>query len=159
MRVVAESSFEFCLQTSDASETPPAQFLMYKFNLAEARRRSGLRVPTNDWEEIIRLFQNTGKNSHARLPLQQANHWQAIHIAFAMSGDVGGAKVALQKSYHAAQLAGAAEDLFTVKTYTDVLVPEFLQINNEMAEAINQDRLWDGKLPLYLADAADGYMS
>jgi len=76
----------------------------------------------------------------------QANRWQAMHIAFAMTGDVVRSKEALAKARQAAKRLGPAEDVFTLKNYTDVSVMEWLAINDEMLAALDRGQLWDGML-------------
>ena len=67
-----------------------------------------------------------------------------MHIAFSMVGKPEKAREALENAKRAAEVLGPAEDVFTVKTYTEVSVPEFLQINNEMLAALGRGQLWDG---------------
>jgi hypothetical protein len=81
----------------------------------------------------------------------QANRFQAMHIAFAMVGDLARAREALIKSRMAAELLGLAEDIFTVKTYTNVPVRDFIAINDEMSTALDKGELWDG-MPLPTAE-------
>jgi hypothetical protein len=64
-----------------------------------------------------------------------------------MVGDRDRAHEVLIKARLAAELLGLAEDIFTVKTYTNVPVKEFLAINDEMLAALEKGRLWDG-MPL-----------
>ena len=45
------------------------------------------------------------------------------------------------------ELLGLAEDIFTVKTYTNVPIKDFLAINDEMLTALDKGQLWDG-MPL-----------
>ena len=78
----------------------------------------------------------------------QANQWQAMHIAFACSGDHAAARDALRKARRAAESVGEIEDVFSVKGYRMVPVSEFLAINDEMLAALDRGELWDGmKLP------------
>ncbi len=57
----------------------------------------------------------------------------------------------LPKAGLAAELVGLAEDIFTVKTYTNVPVKDFLAINDEMLAALDKGQLWDG-MPLSSAE-------
>lgn len=119
------------------------------FHACEARRRLG-REQSGKWQPILMLFDVSGDASAEPLVLQ-ATRWQAMHIAFAMVGDISRARDALIKARLAAELLGFAEDIFTVKTYTNVPVNDFLAINNEMLAALNKGQLWDG-MPLATAE-------
>ena len=99
---------------------------------------------------MLDFFDKSGEMASAPLILQ-ANRFQAIHIAFAMVGDPDRAREALTKARMAAELLGLAEDIFTVKTYTNVPVRDFIAINDEMLAAINKGQLWDG-MPLPTAE-------
>ena len=56
------------------------------------------------------------------------------------------ARQALNKARLAAEILGLVEDIFTVKTYTLVPLPDFIAINDEMLAALDQGRLWDGMI-------------
>lgn len=126
--------------------TDPEVTLMLFFNVREAFRRHTHTTDPDRWYSLIRLFEEGGEATSAPLVVQ-ANHWQAMHIPFALTGDREAACEALTKARMAAELLGTAEDIFTVRTYTDVSVKEFLQINDEMLAAIQRGRLWD-RMPL-----------
>jgi tetratricopeptide (TPR) repeat protein len=135
-------SFEF-FAVEEQKKSTPALLMVALFNLAEAKRRSG-EVPTADkWNEIIDLYEQSGETSKSELPFQ-ANRLQAIHIAYALSGDIPRARGVLRKAKQAAELLGEIEDLFTVKTYENVSQPEFLKITDEMIIALDKGMLWDG---------------
>jgi tetratricopeptide (TPR) repeat protein len=146
----ARESFVFCLQHAKHDEPlagSPALRLVHSFNLAEASRRASGKVDQSAWKGVIKLFEHAGETSDVPLPLQ-ANRWQAMHVPFALTGSVPKAKDALAKARHAAELLGDIEDMFSVKTYTDVPVPEFLTINDQMSAALERGQLWDKmKLP------------
>lgn len=144
-----EASESFAFNLSHAPQTDsldPTTRLVHSFNLAECNRRLGREMNPDTWRRIIALFDHSGAASSAPLTLQ-ANRFQAMHIAFAMVGDVARAREALVKARMAAELLGLAEDIFTVKTYTNVPIRDFLAINDEMLAALDQGRLWDG-MPL-----------
>jgi MinD-like ATPase involved in chromosome partitioning or flagellar assembly len=142
----ASESFKFCLQNKKSDENIPIIRLVRTFNYAEALRRSGRKPRTNTWKGVIALFNESGETSDTPL-IFQANRWQAMHIPFALNGDVHRAREALAKARHAAELVGMAEDIFNVKTYTEVPVEEFVKINDEMLAALDRGQLWDG-MPL-----------
>src|ERR1051326_493052 len=133
-------------------EVDPDRFLIYVFNQIEATRRAKKASLPDLWSQIIDLFDHAGETSAAPLVLQ-ANRWQAMHIPFALTGNAARAREALTKARKAAELLGPAEDIFTVKTYREVPVKEFLQINDEMLAALDQGQLWDG-MPLPPASPA-----
>jgi hypothetical protein len=117
------------------------------FNAAEAHRRSTGEICEAQWLAILEMFEQSGTTSNAPLPMQ-ANRWQSIHIPFACKGNVTAAREALQKARRAAMAVGEVEDVFSVKCYCYVPVPEFLAINDEMFAALDRGELWDGmKLP------------
>jgi tetratricopeptide (TPR) repeat protein len=124
----------------------PELLLINLFNNCEAARRHTAKLDLECWCSVISLFRATGEGSAQPLN-SQANHWQAMHIAFSMTGDITRAREALTKARHAAEFLGLAEDIFTVKNYTDVPVQEFLKINDEMLAALDKGQLWDG-MPL-----------
>jgi hypothetical protein len=77
-----------------------------------------------------------------------------MHVAFAGVGDLAAAKDLLHRAEQAALLANEVEEIFSLKTYQDVTVSEFLSHNSQMVSAIERGELWDGmKLPPK-ADAA-----
>ncbi|MEI8044520.1 MAG: hypothetical protein WCL11_24130, partial [Verrucomicrobiota bacterium] len=143
----ADESFDFNLVRETKRENAnPTSLLVHSFNRVEClRRRSGAPKPEL-WRQIVDLFDKSGETSSAPL-ISQANRFQAIHIAFAITGDIPRAREALIKSRMAAELLGLAEDIFTVKTYTDVPVRDFIAINDEMLAALDKGQLWDG-MPL-----------
>jgi MinD-like ATPase involved in chromosome partitioning or flagellar assembly len=135
-------SFEF-FAVEEQKKSTPALLMVALFNLAEAKRRSGEVLTADKWKEIVNLYEQSGETSKSELPFQ-ANRLQAIHIAYALSGDIPRARGVLRKAKQAADLLGEIEDLFTVKTYENVSQPEFLKITDEMLEALEKGMLWDG---------------
>jgi tetratricopeptide (TPR) repeat protein len=142
----ARASYEFALQKAHQGERIPRLLLVHAFNHTEAVRRCTGDPQTNAWKQVIALFQASGESSDNPMTIQ-ANNWQAIHIAYAMTGDLDRARAALVKAGHAANQIGEAEDIFTPKTYRNVPMKEFLKINEEMLDALDHGQLWDG-MPL-----------
>jgi cellulose biosynthesis protein BcsQ len=143
----AKESFNFSLEREIDGDKVPTRMLIFAFNLAEASRRQKMQGLANVWKQVVDFFDSAGEVSAAPLGFQ-ANRWQALHIAFALTGNLTRAKETLIKARHAAELLGSAEDIFTVKTFTNVTVKEFLRINDEMLAALDRGELWDGmKLP------------
>lgn len=138
----AVESFKY-YATAEQQKAPSALRMIARFNLAEAKRRNGENPTYEEWRDVVDLYEKSGETSEAQLPLQ-ANRLQAIHIAYALSGDMKRAREVLIKAKQAADLLGDIEDLFTVKSYQNVPQPEFLKINEEMIAALDQGTLWDG---------------
>lgn len=137
-------SFAFCLSKETESDTPnPVHLLVHYFNRSECLRRLTREPRPENWQPVLDLFAKAGETASAPL-LYQANHFQAMHIAFAMVGDVAKARDVLNKARLAAELLGLAEDIFTVKNYTWVPLETFLAINQEMLGALDKGQLWDG---------------
>lgn len=151
----AVESYQECIRYKfEVSKKPPTEpevSLMLFFNAREAIRRHTKAVDPDRWYSLIRLFEEGGEGTAAPLVIQ-ANHWQAMHIPFALTGNLEAARSALIKARMAAELLGVAEDIFTVSNYTEVPVKEFVAINDEMTAALAQGRLWDG-MPLPPAKA------
>lgn len=152
---VAVESFGYCFDSAKRSSeeeekedgASSSQFLIAAFNLAEANRRAGLALQPRIWDSIVTLFDNGAEIPNAPLPTQ-ANRFQAIHIAFAMTGARAKARECLLKARSAAELLGTIEDLFSVASYSLVTQPEFLAMVGEMLAALDRGELWDGmKLP------------
>jgi MinD-like ATPase involved in chromosome partitioning or flagellar assembly/tetratricopeptide (TPR) repeat protein len=142
----ARSSYEFCFEQARKFDRIPPILLMRTFNLLESTRRCSGTPSSEGWNHVIRHFLDAGEATHTP-PTVQANNWQAMHIAFAMTGDLNRAKEALLKAHTAASRVGRAEDIFSPKTYRLVSVDEFLKINDEMLAALDKGQLWDG-MPL-----------
>ena len=143
----ASACYSECMDYASAHHEPPALLMVHGFNLAEAYRRASGTVASEVWQKVAQMFGPAGVSSDAASP-DQANRWQAMHIAFACSGDLVAARDALKKARRAAEGVGEIEDIFTVKSYLMVPVLEFLAINDEMLAALDRGELWDGmKLP------------
>ena len=140
-------SFAYSLSRATEADNPdPSAILVHSFNRAEALRRLVREPRPEVWQKVVSLFGETGETAAAPLILQ-ANRLQAIHIAFAMIGDVGRAREALRKAALAADILSSVEEIFTVKTFTNAPVKDWLQINDEMLAALDRGQLWDG-MPL-----------
>jgi cellulose biosynthesis protein BcsQ len=149
---IATKSYAKCSELiadkNKQGDLDPEVVMITMFNATEALRRKSRDPQTINWQVVITLFGSSGDSSTAPLVLQ-AKHWQAMHIPFALTGDVGRARDALAKARQAAEHLGPAEDIFTVKTYTEVPVKDFLQVTEEMLAALDRGQLWDGmSLPL-----------
>ncbi len=120
--------------------------LAYAFNAAESSRRAGRSVDPKTWKTIVDVFEKLP--AFAGLPTMTANHCQAMHIAFAMIGDLSTAKDCLHKSQRAAETVNDLEEIFSVRDYRMVNREEFIATNHELLGALDRGELWDGtKLP------------
>ena len=135
--------FTECEQSATAEEEPPSIRFIHRFNSAESKRRSSQAIFENQWKLLAEQFADAGAAIDSPSPTQ-ANQWQAMHIAFACSGDLAAARDALRKARRAAESISEIEDVFSVKAYREVPVAEFLAINDEMLAALDQGELWDG---------------
>ena len=139
----AESYYADCLNHAATINEPAALMMVHGFNYAEAHRRASGIITPEAWQNIVRSFGPAGVSSDAASP-EQANRWQAMHIAYAATGDTDAARDALRKARRSAEGVGEIEDIFTVKSYRMVPVAEFIAINDEMLAALDRDELWDG---------------
>ncbi len=143
----AVSAYDRCItyqsERKKKGDFDPETFMINYFNDVEATRRAKREPLSEVWTHVVGLFDSAGETIAAPLVIQ-ANRWQAMHIAFAMIGNITRAREALIKARQAAEFLGPAEDIFAVKTYTEVPVPEFLQMNTEMLAALDRGQLWDG---------------
>lgn len=122
------------------------QQMIHEFNAAESSRRAGRLVPAQTWKKITALFEEFP--ALGGLPAMTANHCYAIHIAYAMAGDVSTAKECLRKSLRAAETINDLENIFSVRDYRFVNRDEFKATTEELLAALERGELWDGtKLP------------
>jgi hypothetical protein len=135
-----------CDQRTTAHYGGSAKKALTQWQIPEVQLRGAISRHILAGKRMFRKFKNDG--SGGLIPDNvQANRWQAIHIAFALIGDTTRAREALMKARHAAELLGLAEDIFTVKNYTNLPVDGFIQITDEMLAALDRGHLWDG-MPL-----------
>ncbi len=115
-----------------------------KFNAAEAIRRATKEPNEVLWKSVIELYERRQRLS---LPTYEANVAQAMHVAYACTGDVDLAREVLLK---AKQLAGPVSgNIFSVLTYDYVSKEQFLKDNDRCLSALANGELWDGmKLPV-----------
>jgi cellulose biosynthesis protein BcsQ len=121
-----------------------SEILSYFFNYAEARRRAGLDVPISDFRRIIAIYERGAATEGAGSVVLRLNHMQAMHIPYALAGDVEKARHLLQQVNDLASAVSPRERIFSVVTYTQISADQLLQQNQEMLDAINDGTLWDG---------------
>jgi tetratricopeptide (TPR) repeat protein len=133
-------------EDDDDGDGLPVTQMAYQFNAAESNRRSGHRVSPEKWKTIIALFEKFPALGGP--PDITANRYQAIHIAYAMLGNIATAKECLQKALKAAEPINDVEDIFSVRDYKHVKRDEFKVTTEELMAALERGELWDGtKLP------------
>lgn len=147
----AEQCYRECIKFDEKFNPAPLLRLRHLFNAAEARRRLTGRIDRPEWLKIVHLS-TQAPISDMPLP-QQANRFQALHIAMAVIGDIAGAEEILRKAHRAAEAVGETEEIFSVATYHNVPVSEFLHTNNQMGAALLRNELWDG-MKLSFSDPA-----
>ncbi|MDD2230025.1 MAG: hypothetical protein PHY48_11495 [Candidatus Cloacimonetes bacterium] len=140
---IAANAFRLSLESIKKTKVHTDWMMLITFNVAESRRRAEGAPDISLWKTVIKLFEQSGETSNISPP-ERANRLQAIHIAFAVTGDINRAKKTLIKAHDAAMLLGGADNVFSVKNYTSVPVSVFFDENNEMLEALNRGELWDG---------------
>jgi MinD-like ATPase involved in chromosome partitioning or flagellar assembly len=144
----AEKQFQECLVDSSNHKDPLLLMLRHYFNKAEARRRAYKEIRKEDWSEVVKVFVESGNLADMPIP-EQANKFQAMHLAYACLGDISTAKDFLKKASALGKSVGEIEKVFSAKSYTYISSTEFLNTNQEMEQALDRGELWDGmKLPL-----------
>lgn len=137
---------ESSVDHEDDEDGLPIDQMCHFFNAAESRRRAGQLVPIEIWKKIITLFE--AFPALGGLSTMTANLWQAIHIAYAMVGDVPTAKECLRKALKAAEAVNDIEIIFSARDYRSVNRDEFKATTEELLAALDRGELWDGmKLP------------
>jgi tetratricopeptide (TPR) repeat protein len=126
----------------DEDEGLPLTQMIHTFNTAESNRRAGHSVPRETWKMIISLFEKFP--ALGGLPTMTANHYQAIHVAYAMIGDVAMAKECLRKALKAAETVNDLEYIFSVRDYRMVNRDGFTTTTGELLAALDRNELWDG---------------
>jgi hypothetical protein len=69
---------------------------------------------------------------------------QAMHIPYALTGDIERARQLLIQVEELATAISPRERIFSVTTYSEVPTDQFLKHNKLMIEALGKSRLWDG---------------
>ena len=138
---------KMALPDDDDEEGPPLIQMAHTFNAAESSRRAGRQVPLQTWKKITELFEKFP--ALGGVPNMTANHCQAMHIAYALIGDLSVAKDCLRKALRAAETVNDLEDIFSVRDYRMVNRDEFKATTEELIAALDRGELWDGtKLPV-----------
>jgi len=132
----------------DGDEAGDIETLVPFFNTLEARRRAGNPIATSDWKHLIKIYEASATGLGSSLVTTRLNQMQAIHIAYALAGNITEAERLLREVNRHAENASPRERIFSVATYRHISRKEFLEVNNQMLEALAKGELWDGfRLP------------
>jgi MinD-like ATPase involved in chromosome partitioning or flagellar assembly len=114
------------------------------YNQLEARRRAGDTVQQREWRELIKLYEASATGLAPSMVATRLNQMQAMHLAYALAGDVATAERLLREVNRHAESASPRERIFSVATYRHLPRKEFLEVNGRMIEALAKGELWDG---------------
>jgi MinD-like ATPase involved in chromosome partitioning or flagellar assembly len=130
------------LEKKDDKDGMPLPQMAHSFNAAESGRRAGRLVSQETWKRIISQFEEFPALSG--LPTMTANLCQAIHIAYAMVGDISMAKESLRKAIKAVESVNELETIFSARDYRYVNRDEFKSTTEDLLAALDRGELWDG---------------
>lgn len=140
----AMKAYENALACEDAGKP----LLSTWFNLAEARRRTTSTVSPLDWMTVLGELEKNPIDSTSTTDLNVAaliaNRFQAMHVAYALTGNVTKAAECLDRALSIASTLNQTALLFSLATYTMVSTNEFIASTVAMKAALTQGRLWDG---------------
>lgn len=125
-------------------DTNEAQRLAYLYNYTEAKRRSGKPVDKSDLEKIKKLYEQGNVTEGAASVVLTLNHQQAMHIPYALTGDVAKAVELLKSCNKRAASVSPLERVFCVSNFSYLPLKDWLVENRKMLEALESGRLWDG---------------
>lgn len=154
----AEDVYNRCLNYAAKAGESSMDILVFRFNTAEAARRSGKPLSVESWHAIVQLFARTEPANAESPPPALANFWQAKHIALACSGSIPAAREALHKARRIAETVGEIDDIFCVRSYTYRPAADFQKDNDSMLAALERGQLWDG-MPIPIAQPKDNRTS
>ncbi len=141
----AGERFEACLDIENTlREVSDAEQFSTLFNIAESKRRASKEIRQGEWMPVIHRFEKALPEIRSSPLPQRANRLQAMHIAYACTGDVDRAKMLLEETAKLISQASPHERLFCVADYDRISLPEFAARNQAMREALNDGQLWDG---------------
>lgn len=132
----------------EASDKP---LLATWFNLSEARRRTTNTIAPLDWMTVLGDLEKNPIDSTTTNDLNVAamiaNRFQAMHVAYAVTGNLAKAAECLDRALSIASTLNPTALIFSVATYSMVSTSEFIAATTAMRSALSQGRLWDG-MPL-----------
>lgn len=139
----AVKSYEPLPRASNNDESD-LSLLANAFNYLEARRRAGQSVPVTDLKEIVALYERGAATEGVGPAVNRLNHMQAMHIPYALLGDIERSRQLLQQVRDLAGAVSPRERIFSVVSYTHIPLDQLLQQTKEMIEALDAGKLWDG---------------
>ena len=125
-------------------EESDLSLLVNAFNYSESRRRAGRPVPPADIKEIVALYERGAATEGVGSAVNRLNHMQAMHIPYALLGDIERSRHLLQQVQDLAIAVSPRERIYSVATYNDVPADQLLRQTKEMIEALDTGKLWDG---------------
>ena len=131
-------------QRPSSKDEPDLLQLIHTFNYAEARRRTGCPVPAQDLKAIVSLYERGAATEGVGSAVTRLNHMQAMHIPYALLGDIERARHLLQQVQDLAVAVSPRERIFSVVTYNHVPADQLLRQTKDMLEALDAGKLWDG---------------
>lgn len=139
----AVASYERLPRTSTKDESD-LSLLANAFNYSEARRRAGRPVPVAELKEIVALYERGAATEGVGSAVTRLNHMQAMHIPYALLGDIERSRQLLQQVRDLAGAVSPRERIFSVVSYTHIPLDQLLLQTKEMIEALDAVKLWDG---------------
>lgn len=121
-----------------------AERLADSFNLAESRRRAGFDVSKSDWRQVIAIYERGAATEGTGSVVLRLNLMQAMHIPYALVGDAPKGFELLKQVRELASAVSPRERIFSVISYTEISADKLLEQNQEMFDALNNGKLWDG---------------
>jgi len=144
---IAVDAYEkLCRKTPSQESDDDAGLLVNTFNYVESRRRAGIEVPKAELKQLISIYERGAATDGAGSVVLRLNHMQAMHIPFALTGDVKKAGHLLQQVRELVSAVSPRERIFSVVSYTEISANQLLLQNQKMLEAIDDGKLWDGTI-------------
>jgi tetratricopeptide (TPR) repeat protein len=139
----AVECYENLSRTSASDESDVSQ-LALAFNYSEARRRVGRPVDSADLKKLVLLYERGAATEGVGSAVTRLNHMQAMHIPYALLGDIERSRQLLQQVSDLAGAVSPRERIFSVVSYTHIPLDDLLRQTKEMIDAIDVGKLWDG---------------
>lgn len=132
------------LKRDSTTDESDLSLLASAFNYSEARRRAGRPVSLADLKEIIALYERGAATEGVGSSVARLNHMQAMHIPYALLGDIQRARHLLQQVQDLAGAVSPRERIFSVLSYNFIPLDQLLKQTEKMLEALDVGELWDG---------------
>lgn len=132
------------LKRASTTDESDLSLLASAFNYSEASRRAGRPVSLADLKEIIALYERGAATEGVGSSVARLNHMQAMHIPYALLGDIERARHLLQQVQDLAGAVSPRERIFSVLSYNYIPLDQLLEQTEKMLEALDVGELWDG---------------